>query len=322
MTTESWTIAPVASRTLSTSERLVHTQLIGSFEHQKVLDVSFSSAAAYRASDEARANNILRPSCLEPEVSRVWAHDRESELQSELESLVATGKAFDAIVAVGIFEHLREPIAFLERLLKLRLPGGQIAVAVLASNPEGDRLPIPANERFATLRLLTEGILGVPINWTVAHAIEGIVFRPVGQMASHPDVDHSDGATQDENSAVCWLGIWGTAGVRTPLLRYLAAPASSRLAELESSLQQARADARRLEAALAEERRLNLSLRQRLNTPVTSADTKAPSVADETFPVGVCVSPDSVRAIAMEVWFEKQRWGLPYKIMKMLKSKV
>ena len=235
---------------------------------------------------------------------------------------------FDLVCAFGIIECLADPNSFLASVTAVRAHDCVIAISAVNATilPEG-RANSSELQRFdfETFAALTEAALGEPSHWMLGAPLVGFLVAPEPSFPRLAEEDMRGALCKTEHGALdlippqqdaipstsnahFWVGFWGGAAPGATV----AAPQSMTswmnqrdleiaLTEKRSALEDKRLEIRSLEAKLAEERRLGLIARAQ---------------ADELRARGTMLSHETVRTLAVEVWRERRRRGLPYKVWR------
>lgn len=247
------------------------------------------------------------------------------------------GGEFDIICSFETIEHVDQPEALLRSIAALMSP--ECVVLISAPNdtilPEGSENPY--HKRHFDLpgfKSLTESVLGPATTWMLGTPLQGFVLLPESdELSTDDDADMREGLrlqpygnltllppkgnqSPSRENVAFWVGVWGNASL--PIA--VAAPQSMTswqdpwraIEYFKREIAGKDAECRRLQIVLAEERRRITELQTAL------ADERRITVASlqHYTPPDPKLSPETIHAIAREVWFERQRWGLPYKIGK------
>jgi protein-L-isoaspartate O-methyltransferase len=263
-------------------------------------------------------------------------------------------KKFDIICSFETIEHLDDPIPFLRNLAKWRRPGGVVVLSAPNDTVFAAEVPNPFHKtryNFESFKEQAESTLGKASSWLMGTPAQGVTLVPVpnvSEISAAPDInaalDGSDGdalhwipslaslSAAPENSTF-WVGVWGELDARN----LVASPMSmvgfiepwkaldwykeevdkknriltkndASLIVLRNENIQLQADLRRRDIVLAEERRIALADRRRINELTMQVEN------------GVKLTETARHDLAREVMFERQRWGLPYKIKQAVKG--
>jgi SAM-dependent methyltransferase len=290
------------------------SELLRQWGADSVLGVDFSPDAIAAAKELFEANNL---SYVVGEVGR-------------LDASIAGSSSFDLICSFGTIGRVDDPDGFLRSLAALRSSTNVIAISAQNDSlfaPESGNSSQRRRYTFTSFKLAAEAALGPATQWYVGVPLGGYMLLPDAtitpersdkrQALRGEDVQKllllppRTDLSLDGEQAPFWLGTWGeipngvSVAAPWPMKAFL--EPWQTIDWLKGQMMAKNAEICRLENIIAEERRIALASRQRLGQLEARAAQQLAKLNRET-----------IHDIAREVWFERQRWGFPYKIRKWL----